>query len=366
MKKALKSKGFTLAELVIVLVIIGIIFAIGAPSISGFAANSQARNCNALTRNMFSELKNLIIAGRIDSSDIDFTEELLNEKIKATVERYTMSSETVITESSGYRIETNKLCGKGTHTVSWSYSTAAEDDSSVSVTARIECSCSEHESEDFKYNSDIIFTKPEPEGGGGGSGGGNASGEYGEVMEYFSNLITDNWTKLSTGQMKNTVNKIAKMVSEDPYLSKYFTEQQVLDFIDSGLYDSKKSISRYQILNLLLGDYLFDTVFSPTLTVTNGDGASQTFNVFVRIEGNAFGKFDQYVFFVNENGRGQNDYSNWAKYLCYRDKNGEKWYMYTGSGQLNLPRKYDGAALDTQAAVNSYIDAHPELFVRVA
>lgn len=371
MKRIGRKNGFTVVELAIVLVIIGIVFAIAAPSITGYIANAQARNCKALTHNLFSELKSVITVGRLDVDEISDYEQKISEQIETTVERCTVAEETAVYSGGAYSITTDKICDAGTHTVSWSFSAGTETDSSVTVSAKIECKCSVHENEDLIYNGDIIFDKPAEEGGG--EGGGTASGNYSEVMARLDKLIIDNWSSYDISgkqpidkKLSYGIGKIADDIAADPLLSQYFTKEDVMAFLGSEYAKKIHAFSKYNIINFFVGDYLFNTVLNPTFTYTDKDGVVTVYNYKVRIGKDIIENPEEFVYYVNENGTSQPNYANFARFLCYRTESGgkytETWYRYTAKKQMNLPGAVHGIKPDSQSAVNQLIDKHPELF----
>ncbi|WP_044973707.1 leucine-rich repeat protein [Ruminococcus sp. HUN007] len=160
MKRA--RKGFTLVEVIIVLVIIAIVAAIAVPNISGYLKRSKSNNCQHTMNDFVNDLEYKIVSKRY----YDVTE--LNDELEGLVEAasdsFTPSVDVKNKDGIFLRLEEEitdaaGICPNGgKYTVKWAITPGSAEDPNTAKVKIEQCECDCMDDEHIQLSSSYEFT----------------------------------------------------------------------------------------------------------------------------------------------------------------------------------------------------------------
>lgn len=153
----MRYKGFTIVEVIVVLVIMSIVAMIAVPNISAYIDNSKKRNCETVTREMISEIAIESAAKRFEYYSDEYPVTEYNVFLKKLIEEYSIDSDTVTinTEGANSYSVTTPICPNNKNvTIMW---TATVSESKKSAQINLTIRCEEASSQTFAKSFAIAF-----------------------------------------------------------------------------------------------------------------------------------------------------------------------------------------------------------------
>lgn len=152
----MRYKGFTIVEVIVVLVIISIVTMIAVPNISGYIDNSKKRNCETVTREMISEIAIESAAKRFEYYSDEYPITEYNVFLKKLIEEYSIDSDEVTINNEGsnsYSVITPICPNNKNVTILWT-ATVTESKKSAQINVTVKC---EESSQTFAKSFAIAF-----------------------------------------------------------------------------------------------------------------------------------------------------------------------------------------------------------------
>lgn len=89
MRRILRNKGFTAAEIIIVILLAAIIAAIGIPSLTEHIHRSELRSCTDTAERISADIERIIV------TDVFIDTDELDEAVSASLSRYSLTEPTI-------------------------------------------------------------------------------------------------------------------------------------------------------------------------------------------------------------------------------------------------------------------------------
>lgn len=332
MRKTHQKNGFTLVEVIIVLVIIAIAAAIAAPSITKFMDSANRRNCQITTADMVHEIQTALTKTRITPGETDIYSNA-NKTISDVVERYAGKEVSINKGSNIYYIQTDGICdAKGIHVLNWIFTSGkVEDGKTVTADVALDCGCDLHGAVE-SMTCEIVFRyayTPVPPA---------------QIIDFLTaEKLVNAMTDMAQSNRTNTdiYNDFTDYLKNDPLMSQYITQSDI-DYFTANF---DNSVTWQNIIELFANDYMFNTIWKPTMVI---EGTEQV--IYRRLKSPATDA-DENIYIVKR----QEGNEDQAIYLLYRRilANEYAWFKYTkgGSGFFNL----NSIKTYTQTQVDAYI-----------